>query len=158
MTANSPPCAGFFTPIRMTEHPTIRSRLLTCLASHTGCGISLDYICEQLEGPDLSREQIRNNLKALVKAGRLIRRGTIRKPIYQSLEPAATFLAAKLQARKPPVHVETQHIPTSPHLKSAEFLGVDWSTSISRPGCQDHLKYPSRRGDKRVMHRISIGA
>ena len=129
------------------------------MAGHTGSGVSLDYICEQLEGPDLSREQIRNNLKALVKAGRLIRRGTIRKPIYQSLEPAAvTFLAAKLQTRKVPVHVETQHIPTSPHLKSAEFLGVDWSTSIARPGCQDHLKYPSRRGDRCVPHRISIGA
>ena len=142
----------------MTEHPTIRSRLLNFMGGHTGCGVSLDYICESLESDDLSREQIRNNLKALVKAGRLIRRGTIRKPIYQSLEPAVTFLAAKLQARKVPAHVETQHIPTSPHLKSAEFLGVDWSTSIARPGCQDHLKYPSRRGDKRVPHRISIGA
>lgn len=142
----------------MTEHPTIRSRLLNFMGGHTGCGISLDYICEQLEGSNLNREQIRNNLKALVKAGRLIRRGTIRKPIYQSLEPAATFLAAKLQARKVPVHVETQHIPTSPHLKSAEFLGIDWSTSISRPGCQDHLKYPSRRGDRRVLHRTAIDA
>ena len=104
------------------------------MAGHTGSGVSLDYICESLESDDLSREQIRNNLKALVKAGRLIRRGTIRKPIYQSLEPAATFLAAKLQTRKVPAHVETQHIPTSPHLKSAEFLGVDWSTSIARPG------------------------
>jgi hypothetical protein len=27
------------------------------------------------------------------------------------------------------------------------FTGVDWSTSTQRPGCQDFLKCPSRRGD-----------
>lgn len=32
------------------------------------------------------------------------------------------------------------------------FKGIDWSMSIRRPGCQDHLKHPSRRGDKRVPH------
>ena len=142
----------------MTEHPTIRSRLLNFMGGHTGSGVSLDYICESLESADLSREQIRNNLKALVKAGRLIRRGTIRKSIYQSLEPGAKFLSARMRVYKVPAHVETQHIPTSPHLKSAEFLGVDWSTSIARPGCQDHLKYPSRRGDRCVPHWAAIGA
>lgn len=32
------------------------------------------------------------------------------------------------------------------------YKGVDWSASLSRPGCQDHLKHPSRRGDDRVPH------
>lgn len=31
--------------------------------------------------------------------------------------------------------------------KPTPFTGVDWSYSTSRPGCQDFLKYPSRRGD-----------
>lgn len=37
------------------------------------------------------------------------------------------------------------------------FKGVDWSMSIHRPGCQDHLKCPSRRGDNLVMHTGPIG-
>lgn len=37
------------------------------------------------------------------------------------------------------------------------FKGIDWSMSIHRPGCQDHLKYPSRRGDKLVPHTGPIG-
>lgn len=32
------------------------------------------------------------------------------------------------------------------------FKGVDWSTSLLRPGCQDHLLHPSRRGDEYVPH------
>ena len=32
------------------------------------------------------------------------------------------------------------------------FKGVDWSHSTMRPGCMDHLKYHSRRGDKFVEH------
>lgn len=32
------------------------------------------------------------------------------------------------------------------------FTGVDWGMSTMRPGCQDHLRCPSRRGDKLVSH------
>jgi hypothetical protein len=31
--------------------------------------------------------------------------------------------------------------------KQVPWSGVDWSHSISRPGCQDFLDHPSRRGD-----------
>ena len=42
-------------------------------------------------------------------------------------------------------------------IKEPPFRGIDWSMSIHRPGCQDHLKYPSRRGDKLVPHTGPIG-
>ena len=42
-------------------------------------------------------------------------------------------------------------------IKQAPFKGIDWSMSIHRPGCQDHLKCPSRRGDNRVLHTGPIG-
>lgn len=32
-------------------------------------------------------------------------------------------------------------------IKPQPFTGVDWSTSLARPGCQDAFKHPSRRGD-----------
>lgn len=32
-------------------------------------------------------------------------------------------------------------------ISKESFHGVDWSYSTARPGCQDFLKYPSRRGD-----------
>lgn len=41
--------------------------------------------------------------------------------------------------------------------KEPPFRGVDWSMSIHRPGCQDHLKYPSRRGDQLVPHMHPMG-
>lgn len=40
--------------------------------------------------------------------------------------------------------------------KPKTFLGVDWSTSTMRPGCQDFLKCPSRRGDGLHPHRAPI--
>ena len=42
-------------------------------------------------------------------------------------------------------------------IKEPPFQGIDWSMSIHRPGCQDHLKYPSRRGDKLVPHMHPMG-
>ena len=36
------------------------------------------------------------------------------------------------------------------------FLGIDWSTSIQRPGCQDAFECPSRRGDQLVPYRAPI--
>jgi hypothetical protein len=33
------------------------------------------------------------------------------------------------------------------------FKGVDWSRSLLRPGCQDALKCPSRRGDALIEYR-----
>ena len=36
------------------------------------------------------------------------------------------------------------------------FRGVDWSNSVHRPGCQDFLSLPSRRGDKLHAYRLPI--
>lgn len=36
------------------------------------------------------------------------------------------------------------------------FTGVDWSASIQRPGCQDALACPSRRGNELVPYRAPI--
>lgn len=33
------------------------------------------------------------------------------------------------------------------------FKGVDWSRSLLRPGCQDALKCPGRRGDQLFEYR-----
>ena len=38
----------------------------------------------------------------------------------------------------------------------APFIGVDWSTSLQRPGCQDHLKCMSLRNGELVKHRPPI--
>jgi hypothetical protein len=40
--------------------------------------------------------------------------------------------------------------------KPKPYTGVDWSNSIQRPGCQDFLKCPSRRGDELHPHRPPI--
>lgn len=37
------------------------------------------------------------------------------------------------------------------------FKGIDWSMSVHRPGCQDHLKCMSLRGGQRVPHQPPIG-
>ena len=50
------------------------------------------------------------------------------------------------------------HTPGSGKVADYQkFKGTDWSMSIHRPGCQDHLLCPSRRGDERVMHKGPIG-
>ena len=36
--------------------------------------------------------------------------------------------------------------------QEGNLTGVDWGYAMSRPGCQDHLKHPSRRGNRLVMH------
>jgi hypothetical protein len=41
-------------------------------------------------------------------------------------------------------------------IEAKPFKGVDWSHSLQRPGCQDHLKYPSRRGDELVPYKAPV--
>ena len=40
--------------------------------------------------------------------------------------------------------------------KEPPFKGVDWGLSTMRPGCQDFLNCPSRRGDGLHPHRAPI--
>lgn len=49
-----------------------------------------------------------------------------------------------------PLHPRSKSKPVkfdSAAVKPKPFAGVDWSTSTQRPGCQDFLACPSRRGD-----------
>jgi hypothetical protein len=45
---------------------------------------------------------------------------------------------------------DAQIVPSGKVVGKTGFTGVDWGLSTSRPGCLDHLKCPSRRGDKLV--------
>lgn len=146
---------------------TLRDRLQHLVAAHPGRGISLDFIASEMA--EFSRQQVRDSLKHLVKTGRLIRHGMIRYPLYQSLAPNGALgvsmqitTAASMptaQARKTiaraievvwPAGLKVQHVVTK---KARQWPGVDWSCSIGRPGCQDFLKIPSRRGDEYEPHR-----
>lgn len=125
--------------------------------------------------PEHSRESIRAGLKAAVKRGTIVRDGTQRWPVYQStakvLPETPQFLpepkksraagAPKLGASTPvrwPDEVKVQIGSTSAWLShGGPFAGVDWSRATMRPGCLDHLKHPSRRGDRRVPHQLPMG-
>lgn len=151
---------------------TLREQLERLIHGTPGRGLSLDFLCEQL--PDAGREAVRNSLKYLVKLGLVMRHGTIRYPLYQSLLPngslgaslevqtAASVPAAISQqkagaaAARWPEDVKVQRA-TAPRRAGGQWMGVDWSNSVQRPGCQDHLAVPSRRGDKLVPHRPAAG-
>jgi hypothetical protein len=44
-------------------------------------------------------------------------------------------------------------LPTQIEHPRATYFGPDWTSSLLRPGCQQHLQCPSRRGDALVFHR-----
>ena len=152
---------------------TLREQLEHLIHGTPGRGLSLDLLCEQL--PDAGREAVRDSLKHLVKTGQLIRHGTIRYPLYQSLLPngsLGTSLEVQTAASVPtsisrqqagaaaavrwPDDVKVQRLPTLKR-SGGQWTGVDWSQSVQRPGCQDHLAIPSRRGDQLVPHRPAAG-
>jgi hypothetical protein len=61
-----------------------------------------------------------------------------------------------LKAQRTPhgtVYTVVPKAATAPRfMPTGEFRGVDWSRSVMRPGCQDALLCPSRRGDLLVPH------
>lgn len=153
---------------------TLRQRIETTLLLHPGRGVALTRLYELL--PGAATIQVRQRLKDLTKAGRVIRHGTIRYPTYQLVRagdplhrPAAASVApAHSQHGQPkdqtaarpssmtwPDAVQVQRLLTS--VRSVPFSGIDWAAAMSRPGCQDHLLVPSRRGDVRVQHRGPMG-
>lgn len=155
---------------------TLRGRLQRLLHDKPGRGMSLDFICGEMTG--FSRQQVRDSLKHLVKTGQLIRHGTIRYPLYQSLVPNGalgvsmqTLTASELPAPKAkksgrltkapqvtwPEAVMVQHFQSAQRLRGSHWQGIDWSQSVQRPGCQDHLLILSRRGDRFVAHRGPMG-
>ena len=44
-------------------------------------------------------------------------------------------------------------VPVQATNKNGTYTDADWASSMSRPGCQDHLLHPSRRCDARGFHR-----
>ena len=148
--------------------PTLRKRIEVVLHKHTGRDVALTRIYELL--PDCNVLQVRRTIKNLLKRGTVIRHGTTRYPAYQVVRPVESAPAQVVQAlaAKPaaavrpavtvtwPADLQVQHWP-APTRHMAPFEGVDWSRSALRPGCQDHLLVPSRRGDVRVTHRPPIG-
>lgn len=144
----------------MTAPPesTLRAQLLRLLHERPGRGLSLDFICQQLEASH-SRQQVRDSIKALVKDGALLRQGSTRFPLYQIVAPAGqpgTVLISGRRLVHWPDGLQVQHLPTHEHWRQ-DFAGMDWSNSVQRPGCQDHLLIPSRRGDQLIAHRGPLG-
>lgn len=140
--------------------PTVRERLEQLIHGTPGRGVTLDFLCEQLA--DSSRETVRNSLKYLVKLGLVMRHGSIRFPVYQSLRPNG-LISTDRPARKAlpgtarvtwPDHVQVQRTPAH---RGGQWAGTDWTGTTSRTGCQDHLAVPSRRGDMRIPHRGAMG-
>ena len=142
---------------------SLSGRLAQLINSRAGRGLCLDYLCEQ--NPESTREQIRGALKYLVRSGQVICSGTNRNALYSSLAPngslgvstdKSTTAASTPRGMKSaevvlPQAVEIQWGP-SPSGARGQWTGIDWSAAMSRPGCQDHLKHPSRRGHGLVMH------
>jgi hypothetical protein len=158
------------------ETVTLRDQVHHLVSSRRGRGMSLDFICGKV--PGFSRQQVRDSLKHLVKTGQLIRHGTIRYPLYQLLAPNGALsvsmqilTASELPAPKAkksrsltktanvtwPDAVTVQHVQSALRLRGSHWRGTDWSQSVQRPGCQDHLLILSRRGDRFVAHRGPMG-
>jgi hypothetical protein len=49
-------------------------------------------------------------------------------------------------------HSKLHATPPAQPEKTEPWRGVDWSVSTMRPGCLDHERVPSRRGNERVPY------
>ena len=155
----------------MSENAVIREQVERLL-NQNGRVLGLDLIVEQLV--PAPRETVRAAIKHLVKVGKIIQVGTNRNSAYQSVLPNNSMgsdmkisTAASVQSRAParapasvtwPEGVKVQRLPSlASERLHGQWTGVDWSNSVQRPGCQDHLSVPSRRGDQLVPHRPAAG-
>lgn len=141
---------------------TLRQRIEGVLRQHPGRGVALSRFYELL--PDAGVTQVRQAFKNLMKCSRVIRHGTTRHPAYQlvreddplhqPIQPAPARKSKVKDAARViwPDHILVKQSPV-PARQTPPFEGIDWSRSVLRPGCQDHLLVPSRRGDVRVMHK-----
>lgn len=89
---------------------------------------------ELAEGLDVSMQAARAALRDLCATGRAARVGDAGKR-YKG----ATRYAAANGSR-------------ASGAASESWTGTDWSTATLRPGCLDHERIPSRRGDERVAY------
>ncbi len=105
------------------------ARVLTLLACQSQ-PLTPHEIAEQMQ---MTLHAVRSALQRLTTIGRVApvgERATKRNP--------ARYAAVYGQ----PIHARQQDA----------WSGVDWSVSTMRPGCLDHERIPSRRGDQRVPH------
>lgn len=150
---------------------TLRQQVNQHLVSAGGRGVSLSRLYELL--PSLTSLQVRGVLKKLVYTGAAIRHGSLRHPVYQSVvsagpgsikpDPAPAMPRAAAKPAPVPATVrvhwpdglQIKVAPTS--LRTIPFSGTDWSRSMLRAGCQDHLLVLSRRSEGWLMHRDAMG-
>lgn len=145
------------TPTAVPVPPTLRQRLEAILLVPPWRAVALERLYDLL--PDCSHDQVRSAIKYLVKRGLVITQGTPRQSAYQGVM-GATATPAPTPPREAiiwPAGLQVQIVPTSAHLAArGTFTGVNWTQSLQRPGCQDHLLHPSRRGDQRVPPQMPI--
>lgn len=104
------------------------ARVQACLSSAAEA-MTAQQIAQQLQMP---LDAVKGALRRLCLVGRAQRAGGVRRDGHQRYEAAG---GAALGAPK-----------------TAPWKGVDWTNATMRPGCLDHERVPSRRGDERVPH------
>lgn len=104
------------------------ARVQACLSSAAEA-MTAQQIAQQLQMP---LDAVKGALRRLCLVGRAQRAGGVRRDGHQRYEAAG---GAALGAPK-----------------TAPWKGVDWTNATMRPGCLDHERIPSRRGDQRVPH------
>lgn len=116
-------------------HPDTKARILEALAAHGGL---------------MSNAQIAAAIGSDMKVVRpvtasMTESGTLRSKTYGH---GVLYRLRGPQDNPPPVR----------NIGTGNFHGIDWSRSTTRPGCLDYARIPSRRGDKRIYPRTSMGA
>lgn len=119
-------------------HPALRARILEIMTAH-GEPMTNRQIVAQLG--EVGIKALQPVTAHMVALGLIHVIGQVRPSNGQRL---------KLYALKPRVDNPT---PRRTFFGAGTWLGTDWSRAMLRTGCQDHLQYPSRRGDARVFHR-----
>ena len=144
--------------------PTIRQRLEAILLVAPWPAMSLERIYQEL--PDCTHDQVRDGLGYLRKLGLIVQHGTTARPIYQGVMGAtAQPDPAPAQPNQPkapvraiiwPAGLQVQVAPPSNLGARGTWSGINWAHATQRPGCQDHLLHPSRRGDQLVPHQAQL--
>ena len=121
------------TPIAPSKEA--RQRIIDMMAA-SGEPMTAEQIAEKA---GLTPPAMRGFLKTLLDLGAICVAGDIRTETRK----------IRLYVVKPKLENAAPYRSKAPE---GNLTGVDWSRSMSRPGCQDHLKHPSRRGSRLVMH------
>lgn len=92
-------------------------------------------------------------VKLIIKAkNHLIKRGKVHQFPREKSGPVPIFKGPMPEDKLPPKPPKQErYIP-----KPQPFFGISWNPPVQRPGCQDFLNHPSRRGDDRVEYRPPV--